>query len=151
MRLKPMKEFLNNIEECHIALANLYANLSLKTNDKQVKHLLDFMQNKEKRSHLLLCEYTQQAPQSLLETWLENAADNDFPSHYKKMQLKENLEVQDVVNLALKLNTQLIELMQNTAYHSPTIEAEVALVHLTDREEETLHQVVKASHELEFM
>jgi hypothetical protein len=41
--------------------------------------------------------------------------------------------------------------MQTAAYNSPTIEAELALENLSNQEEETLHQVVIASNEFEYM
>jgi len=68
-----------------------------------------------------------------------------------QMKLQAELAVEDVVALAMNLDTQLIELLQTAAFNSPTIEAELALENLTNQEEETLHQVVMASHEFEFM
>ncbi|WP_022940529.1 hypothetical protein [Psychromonas hadalis] len=151
MRFKPIKEFLAYIEECHIALADLYLRLSLEASDEKVKLLLDFMRNKEQLSYYHLHEYAQQAPASLLETWLDNIFDQSFPMKCQQMKLQPDLAIDDVVALAMKLDMQLIELMQTAAYNSPTIEAELALENLSNQEEETLHQVVIASHEFEFM
>lgn len=151
MRFTPIKEFLNYIEECHIALADLYLRLSVEATDEKVKLLLDFMRNKEQLSHLHLHEYAMQAPVSLLETWLDNMFDQSFPMKCKQMKLQPDLTIEDVVALAMSLDTQLIELMQTAAYNSPTIEAELALENLSNQEEETLHQVVMASNEFEFM
>ena len=151
MRFKPIKDFLTYIEECHVALADLYLRLGLEATDEKVKLLLDFMRNKEQLSYLHLHEYAQQAPISLLETWLDNVFDQSFPMKCQLMQAKPDLAIDDVVALAMKLDMQLIELMQTAAYNSPTIEAELALENLSNQEEETLHQVVIASHEFEFM
>jgi len=151
MHLKLIKDFLTYIEECHIALADLYLRLSLEAIDEKVKLLLDFMRNKERLSYLHLHEYIQQAPISLLETWLENIFDQSFPMKCHLMQTQPDLSIDDVIALAMKLDMQLIELMQTAAYHSATIEGELALQNLSNQEEETLHQVVIASHEFEFM
>ncbi|WP_019616388.1 hypothetical protein [Psychromonas ossibalaenae] len=151
MRFKPVKDFLSYIEECHIALADLYLRLSQEASDEKVKLLLDFMRNKEQLSYLNLHDYAEQAPQSLLDTWLDNIFDQSFPMKCQQMKLQPELAIDDVVTLAMKLDTQLIELMQTAAYNSPTIEAELALENLSNREEETLHHVVMASHEFEFM
>jgi len=151
MRFKPIKDFLAYIEECHLALADLYMRLSLEANDERVKLLLDFMRNKEQLSYLHLHEYVQQAPTSLLETWLDNVFEQSFPMKCQQMQLQAELRIEDVVALAMNLDTQLIELLQNAAYSSPTIEAEVALENLTNQEEKTLHQVIMASNEFEYM
>ena len=151
MRFKPIKEFLAYIEECHIALADLYLRLSLEATDEKVKLLLDFMRNKEQLSYFHLHEYAEQAPASLLETWLDNVFDQSFPMKCQQMKMHPDLAIDDVVALAMKLDMQLIELMQTVAYNSPTIEAELALENLSNQEEETLHQVVIASHEFEFM
>ncbi|PKF60549.1 hypothetical protein CW745_14515 [Psychromonas sp. psych-6C06] len=151
MRFKPIKEFLAHIEECHQALADLYLRLSLEAKDEKVKLMLDFMRNKEQLSYLHLHEYAQQSPDSLLETWLDNVFDQSFPMKCQQMKVQPDLAVEDVVALAMKLDMQLIELMQTAAYNSPTIEAELALENLSNQEEESLHQVVIASHEFEFM
>lgn len=151
MRFKPIKDFLAYIEECHVALADLYLRLSLEVTDEKVKLLLDFMRNKEQLSYLHLNEYVKQAPTSLLETWLDNVFDQSFPMKCQQMKIQPDLAIDDVVALAMKLDMQLIELMQTAAYNSPTIEAELALENLSDQEEETLHNVVIASHEFEFM
>ena len=151
MRFKPIKEFLAYVEECHIALADLYTRLSLEATDEKVKLLLDFMRNKEQLSYLHLHEYAQQASTSLLETWLDDIFDQSFPIRCQQLQLQAQLSIDDVVSLAMRLDTQLIELLQNAAYNSPTLEAEVALENLTNQEEETLHQVIMASNEFEYM
>jgi hypothetical protein len=151
MRFKPIKDFLSYIEECHKALADLYFRLSLEANDDKVKLLLDFMRNKEQLSYQHLHEYTQLAPPSLLETWLDKRFDQSFPVKCQQMKLKAELSIDDVIALAMNLDIQLIELLQTTAYNSPTIEAEIALENLTNQEEETLHHVVMASREFEYI
>ena len=151
MRFKPIRDFLAYIEECHMALADLYLRLSLEANDEKVKLLLDFMKNKEQLSYLHLHEYAQQAPESILETWLDNVFDQSFPMKCQQMQLQPEVDIDGVVALAMKLDTQLIELLQSAAYSAATVEAEVALENLTNQEEETLHQVIMASNEFEYM
>ncbi len=151
MRFKPIKDFLAYIEECHLALANLYMRLSLEASDEKVKLLLDFMRNKEQLSYQHLHEYAQQAPSSILETWLDNIFDQSFPLKCQQMQLQTELSIEDVVTLVMSLDTQLIELLQNAAYSSPTIEAELALENLTNQEEEAMHRVIMASNEFDYM
>ncbi|WP_413700780.1 hypothetical protein ACLKMH_02800 [Psychromonas sp. KJ10-10] len=53
MGFKPIKEFLVYIEECHLALADLYLRLSREVTDEKVKGLLNFMRNKEQLSFLI--------------------------------------------------------------------------------------------------
>jgi hypothetical protein len=151
MHFKPIKEFLAYVEECHQALATLYLRLSLEASDEKVKLLLDFLRNKEQLSYLHLHDYAQHAPTSLLETWLDNKFDQSFPMKCQELRMQPDLAIDDVVALAMKLDMQLIELMQKAAHNSPTIEAELALEKLSNQEEETLQQVLIASHEFEFM
>jgi len=151
MRFKVIKDFLTYIEECHKALADLYLRLSLEASNEKVKLLLDFMSNKERLSYLHLHSYAQQAPASLLNTWLDKFFDQSFPMKCQQMKIQSNLTIDDVVSLAMMLDMQLIELMQTVAYNSPTVEAEIALESLSDHEEETLHQIMTASHEFEYM
>lgn len=151
MRLKLIKDFLLYIEDCHKALADLYQRLSIEANDEKVKLLLEYMKNKEQISYLHLHQYVQQAPLSLLNTWLDNFFDQSFPLRCKELELKPELSVEDVVTLAIQLDMQLIKVMQAVASSSPTIEAETAIENLTSKEEETLYQVVMASHEFDYL
>ncbi|HEY7867566.1 MAG TPA: hypothetical protein VIC51_16375 [Psychromonas sp.] len=151
MPFKPVKDFLSYIEECHRALADFYRRLSIEVNNDKVKLLLDFMINKEQLSYLQLHQYKQQAPPSLLETGLDNGFEHNFPTKCQQMTLKAELSIDEVVALAMNFDIQLIELIQTAAYNAPTIEAEIALEKLTNQEEETLHHVVMASHEFEYM
>ena len=151
MRFKPIKDFLTYIEECHLALAELYTRLSLEASDEKVKLLLDFMKNKEQLSYLHLHEYVQQAPDSILKTWLDNAFDQSFPMKCQQMKLQPELNIEDVTSLAINLDTQLIGLLQSAAYSAATIEAELALDNIANQEEETLHHVIMASNEFEYM
>jgi len=151
MYLKPIRDFLVYIEDCHRALADLYQRLSIEVTDHKVKLLLEYMKNKEHIFYIKLQHFVQQAPLSLLNTWLTNNIPQDFPLHCKNVELRPELAIKDVVALAVQLDMQLIELMQTAAFDSPTVEAEIALENLTNREEEMLQQVVIASHEFEHM
>ncbi|MGB5444432.1 MAG: hypothetical protein WBM99_02905 [Psychromonas sp.] len=151
MRFKPIKDFLSYLEECHKALADLYHRLSLDATDDKVKLFLDFVRNKEQISYLKIQEYTKIAPSSLLDTWLDNMFDQSFPKKCELMQSKDELSIDDVVALAMKFDIQLIEIMQTAAFNSTTIEAEIALENLTNQEEETLHNIMMASHEFEYI
>ena len=151
MRPKSIKDFLIYIEECHQALADLYLRFSLEENNEKVKLLLDFMKNKEQLSCLQLHQYTQQAPPGLLKTELDKGFDQHFLIKCQQMELKAELSFDDVVALAISFDIQLIELLQTASHESPTIEAEIFLGKLANQEEETLHHVVTARHEFEYM
>ena len=151
MRLKPVKDFLLYIEDCHQALADLYQRLSVEATDHKVKLLLEYMQSKEQFSYENLNSFVQEASPILLDTWLDNNFDQSFPLRCKNLKLNPELAIQDVVSLAMKLDVQLIDLMQTAAFDSHTIEAELALEQLTNQEEEMLQQTVIASHDFEYM
>ena len=151
MRLTLIKDFLLHMEECHQALADLYQRLSIEATDEKVKLLLEHMKNKEQLSYVYLHQYVQQAPLSLLDTLLDNHFDQSFSQRCKTLELKPELAIEDVVTLAIQLDMQLIEAMQAATSKSPTIEAELALEGLTSKEEETLYQVVMASHEFGYL
>lgn len=151
MRFKPIKDFLVYIEDCHRTLAELYQRLSLEANDEKVKLLLEYMKNKEQISYAHLHQYIQQAPACILETWLDNFFDQSFPQRCLDLKFKPDLTIEDVVSLAIKLDTQLIEAMQSAATCCPTEETEKVLENLSSQEEDMMQQVVMASHEFEYM
>jgi len=151
MRLKPVKDFLLYIEDCHQALADLYKRLSVEATDQKVKLLLEYMQNKEQLSYENLNNFVREASPSLLDTWLDNNFDQSFPLRCKNLKLNPELAIKDVVSLTMKLDVQLIDLMQTAAFDSHTIEAELALEQLTNQEEEMLYKAVIASHDFEYI
>ncbi|MEJ6123756.1 hypothetical protein MT390_18120 [Vibrio sp. 2-Bac 85] len=151
MRSKLIKDFLVYIEDCHKALADLYQRLGEEASDRKTKLLLEYMKNREQISHLNLHQYIKLAPVSLLDTLLDNFFDQSFPQRCKDLELKTDLELEDIVTLAIQLDMQLIEAMKAVANNSPTLEAETAIGQLTSKEEEMLYQVVIASHEFEYL
>jgi len=150
MRLTPVKDFLLYIEDCHLALADLYQRLSTEVTDHNVTLLLKHMQNQEQISRQNLNNFVQEASPALLDTWLDNNFDQNFLLRCKGLKLNSELVIKDVVNLTTKLAVQLIDLMQTAAFNTHTIEAEKALERLTDKQEEMLQQAIIASHEFEY-
>lgn len=151
MPYKRIKEFLSYIEECHVALSKLYHRLSLEVEDEKVKLLLDYMTNKERLVCLNMHKYIKQCSFDFLNEWLDDEQDRSFPHQCKIMVQQPKLTIEDVLSLAMKFDIQLIELMQKAAHNSATIESELAFEHLTNKEEESLHEVIMASHEFEYM
>ncbi|TEW53167.1 hypothetical protein E2R68_13505 [Psychromonas sp. RZ22] len=151
MRGKLIKDFLLYIEDCHKALADLYQRLSLEAGDEKAKLLLEYMKNKEQISYLHLHQLAQQAPISLLNTWLNDFSDHSFPLRCKTFKLKPKLTIENVVTLAIQFDMQLIEIMQTASPKNTTTEVETTIENLISREEEMLHQVVMVSHEFEHM
>ena len=151
MRSKLIKDFLVYIEDCHKALADLYQRLGEEASIRKTKLLLEYMKNREEISYLHLHKYIKHAPVSLLDTLLDNFFDQSFPQQCKALQLKTDLELEDIVTLAIQLDMQLIEVMRAAADSSPTVEAETAIGNLTSKEEEALYQVVMASLEFEYL
>ena len=93
----------------------------------------------------------QEAPLSLLNTHLEDNFDKSLPLRCKGLSFKSEIMIRDIANLVMRLDMQLIDVMQTAAFTSHTIEAEVALEMLTNQEEEMLHQAVMASYEFEYI
>jgi len=151
MRFKSIRDFLGYIEECHIALVELYKRLSLESNNDKVRLLLYFLENKEQLSYQYIHDYVQQAPLPILETWVDNIFDQSFPLRCQQLQLQADISLDDVIGLAMTFDSQLIELLQDSAHQSPTIAGQEALQNITIQEEQTLHQVIMARNEFEFM
>jgi len=151
MHFKSIREFLGYIEECHIALIELYKRLSVESNDDKVRLLLYFLENKEQLSYQYIHDYIQQAPPYILETWVDNIFDKSFPLRCQQLRLQANISIDDVIGLAMTFDSQLIELLEDSAYKSPTIASQQALQSITTQEQQTLHQVIMARIEFEYM
>lgn len=151
MRFESIRDILGYIEECHIALVELYKRLSLESNDDKVRLLLYFLENKEQLSYQYIHDYVQQAPLPVLETWVDNMFDKSFPLRCQQLQLQADISIDDVIGLAMTFDSQLIELLQDSAYKSPTLEGQEALQNITSQEQQTLHQVLMARNEFVYM
>ena len=150
MSLTLVKDFLLYIEDCHQALADLYQRLSTEVTDHNATLLLKHMQNQEQILCKNLSDFVQEASPTLLDSWLDNNVDKSFLLRCKGLKLNPGLAIKGIVSLITKLGVQLIDLMQTAAFNSHTIEAEIALERLIDKQEEVLQQVVIASHEFEY-
>jgi len=151
MRFKSIRDFLGYVEECHMALIELYRRLSLESNDHKVRLLLCFIENKEQLSYQYIHHYVQQSPLPTLETWVDTIFDQSFPLRCQQLQLQADISIDDVIGLAMNFDSQLIALLQGSTYKSPTIAGQQVLQDITRQEQKTLHQVIMARNEFEYM
>lgn len=145
MRFKPIHEFLLYVEQCHVAFANLYRRIAEQQQNERNIMLLNFMQQKERLAIEEIEKYIETADPQLLSTWLENAFDENIPAECEQMELKPSIGIEEVITLAMKLETRLIDLMAQIATESPTPEVHEALdclvMHEQQQQKQFIHNV----------
>ncbi len=142
MRFKQIGELVLGLSDARQALAKLYARLAAQVDSSRSRMVLEYLAGREHGGHQQLLDYLQQAPRGVLDTWFQNAFDSDFIARLNRIDLDAGASPNDVLQLALGLDQQLIELLAQQAEQAPTPEARAALLSMMADEQQQQRKMV---------
>ena len=128
MRFKQVGELVQGLIDARLALGKLYARLAAQVDSSRSRMVLEYLSGRERAGHDQLLNYLQQAPRGVIDTWFQNAFDSDFVARLNRIQLDAGACPNDVLELALGLDQQLIELLAQQAAQASTPESRDALL-----------------------
>jgi hypothetical protein len=114
MAFKTTKDVLDHAREFHGHVSEYYRRLSEKNRKARVKMLLDYMIWHEKELEKALARYEEGVSEKVLNTWFQYPPPEGVLQVCMDMNFeeKENLTVDDVVDMALELDKCLIQLYE---------------------------------------
>lgn len=142
MRFKQVGELVQGLSDARQALAKLYARLAAQVDSSRSRMVLEYLAGRERAGQQQLLNYGQQAPRAVLDTWLQNAFDSDFIARLNRIDLDAGASPNDVLQLALGLDQQLIEMLAQQAEQMPTPEARAALLSMMADEQQQQRKMV---------
>lgn len=130
MRIQQLRELLEYLAKCRLAMGQLYRRMHSNADSSRVKLMLEYYQQHQAHVAETLKEYIADAPKSILDTWYKDITFEDFEKRCQESSLPANMSEDDVLKLHLDLENRLIELLNKTAESSATGETKDALLDL---------------------
>ena len=116
MRFEKVRDVLDHANNFHQQASEYYRQLADQVTSPRVKMMLDYLSDHEKTLRHGLQEYQENASANLLDTWLQFTHDESTLSALSDAtQAGAGMTLDDVVDLAMKVDRCLIELYREMA------------------------------------
>ena len=148
MAYKTTKDILELARAFHEQVSAYYRKLGDKSKRQRVKMLLDYMSRHEKHLEQCLTEYEQDASRKILETWFKYTPQFDIPSCFEDIELNPDMCIDDVIELALRLDDCLVELYKGMAEKAEYSDVKKVFTNLLEMEKHEKMNLVRDAIEL---
>ncbi|MDW7645944.1 MAG: hypothetical protein SCI25_12995 [Desulfuromonadales bacterium] len=122
MRFEQTRDVLNHIGAFHKQAGALYAELKAHCSSSRVRLLLDYIARHELNLEKNIASYRDNLSESLLSSWFKYTHDQDIFAALKEVDREKDMSFDDVLDLALELDGQLVELYQEMMERSTSAE-----------------------------
>ncbi|GAA6134962.1 hypothetical protein NBRC116188_17520 [Oceaniserpentilla sp. 4NH20-0058] len=136
MHYKTVKDVVDHSRRLHQQISQLYADMSQQHTQERVKMLLDYLQRHEKHLEEMLCDFEQDKSQKVLDSWFQYVPDQDLTDVLSGIAINDQMSVDEVVAMALKLDDYFIELYENMVESSHSSDAKSVFQNLLDIEKQ---------------
>ena len=136
MNFETTKDVLDHAREFHGQVSEYYRQLSEKVQKERVKMLLEYMSRHEKHLEENLSNYEEDVSGRILNAWFQYPPPKDILKTVVSLTLegKENLTVDEVIELALRIDGCVIQLYQKMAADSKFVEVKEVFTNLLEME-----------------
>jgi rubrerythrin len=149
MAFETTKDVLDHAREFHTQLSDFYTLLSGKSEKQRVKLLLDYMSEHEKYLEEILSRYEEEVSKKILNTWFQYSPPKELLDTCREVSIKktDDLTVDDVIEIAVKLNQCLIDLYKEMIKNSETNLIREVFTNLMEMEKRQELEVVRDAQE----
>ncbi|AJF07430.1 hypothetical protein [Geoalkalibacter subterraneus] len=145
MRFEQTVDVLEHVGLFHRKTAELYRALTERVSSPRVKMLLDYMARHEDRVALSIREYRDESRPQVLSSWFKYTHDEDIFAPLKEVDLDRDYDFDDVLDLALTLDSKLLELYQDMSTQAVSPEVKDMFNSLLLREMEEKQKLMRAA------
>lgn len=145
------RDVLDHARSFHHQVAELYQRLEDRVEKERVQMLLDYLQRHEKHLEQSLADYEDEASKWILDAWFQYTLEEDPSDLLSSVEIREDMSVDDVVRLALRLDDYLIDLYRNMAERADLPEVREVFANLLELEQQDEHQIARNALRLDEM
>lgn len=121
MRFETTRDVLDYVKQFHRKARNLYSELANQEEQERLKLLLDYLSRHENHLAKSLADYEQDTSEKILNTWFQYVPDQVLLEPINNVHIEPNLSLDEIVDLAMRLDNCLIELYKEMINHSSAI------------------------------
>ena len=145
------RDVLDHARSFHQQVSELYQRLEDRAEKERVQMLLDYLRRHEKHLEQSLSDYEKEASKRILDTWFQYTLEEDPSDLLSEVEVREDMAVDDVVRLALRLDDYLIDLYRNMADNADIPEVKEVFTNLLELEQQDEHQLARNALRLDEM
>ncbi len=143
MRFKKTRDILDRVRQFHQAVSDHCEQVSGDTNEKRLKLLLDYISEREQSLADALAVFTEQTPDSILDTWFQYTGDDAAIQRLLDSGLKPDMTPDDVLRLILQITDHFIALYGDMVAASETDEVRAVFQSLLDEDRKGKEQLAR--------
>jgi hypothetical protein len=149
MAFETTKDVLDHAREFHTQLSEFYSLLSSKSEKQRIKLLLDYMSQHEKYLEETLTRYEEEVSEKILNTWFQYPPPKEILDTCREVSINETdyLTVDDVIEMAVKLDDCLIDLYKEMIKNSETDQMREVFTNLMEMEKRQELELVRDAQE----
>lgn len=128
------RDIIDLARKFHGELSAFYQRMGDQASKGRVRLLLQYMSRHEKHLEECLQDYERDASRRILETWFQYTPGAVPLEHLERVRLEPEMSIEDVVDVALRLDECLIRLYQEMADKADSREVAEVFCNLLDLE-----------------
>ncbi len=145
MRFEQTSDVLDHVGLFHRRLGELYRQLTEHASSERVKMLLAYMARHEAQLARKIADYKAESPPRVLASWFKYTHDEDIFEPLKGVDPEADLPFDDVLDLAVELDAQLLELYREMAERARAPEVKDMFNSLLLREMEEKQDLMRSA------
>lgn len=142
------QDVLDHARTFHNELRRLYEQLSTETQKERVKMLLEYLSRHEAHLEESLAAYEAGASKRVLDTWFKYVPQEDKLKEFQDVKLEPDMSIDDVVDVALRMDNCLVEFYKDMATMAVIPEVKEVFTNLLEMEEREKHKLVRDALQL---
>ncbi len=151
MHYQTVKDVVDHSRRLHQQISQFYHKLSEQNSQARVSMLLEYLKRHEDNLEKTLCKFESDKSQKVLDSWFQYAPDQDLSQIMDGLDVNENMDTDDVVEMALKLDDYFIDLYQDMVNNSSSSAVKAVFQNLLDMEEHEKIQIAKTALQINDM
>lgn len=145
MRFEQTSDVLDHVGLFHRRVSDLYRQLTEHASSERVRMLLDYMARHEAQLAKSVADYKAESPPQVLASWFKYTHDEDIFEPLQGVDPEADLPFDDVLDLAVELDAQLLELYREMAERAQSPEVKDLFNNLLLREMEEKQKLMHSA------
>lgn len=148
MRFKTVKDVVEHARQLHKQIAGFYKQLSHRQHQERIKMLLDYLARHETSLEKMLANFEKDRSQQIWDEWFQFATDDTLPQTLKGAAVHANMDMDEIISLALQLDDYFINLYRDMAQNASSVAVKEIFENLLAAEQQEKNRTVRAALEL---
>lgn len=148
MRFKTVKDVVEHARQLHKQIAGFYKQLSNRQHQERIKMLLDYLARHETNLEKMLASFEKDRSQKIWDEWFQFTTDDTLPQTLKGAAVHADMDVDEIISLALQLDDYFINLYRDMAQNASSAAVKEIFENLLAFEQQEKNRTVRAALEL---